>query len=95
MKVKLFLKLLALYVGAGAVQVMYEQWPWQGHAHVPFSSFPGFLVMSPIAPIWELGELTSKGPTHFIESGLWLFFLIFGLGLFFLFKKRSPEESHA
>jgi hypothetical protein len=44
-------KLLFAYVVAGAILVMYVmRASFSGHAHIPFSGFPEFLVWSPIAP---------------------------------------------
>jgi hypothetical protein len=38
--------------------MVYLQWPdFEGNAHVPFSSFPGFLVWAPLSPYFALTDL--------------------------------------
>lgn len=78
------LKVALSYLLAGAAYLLYLQWPhYAGHAHVPFSGFPEFLVWSPIAPYFLLEELlerSSKSPMGLLvfastlAGALWLFF---------------------
>lgn len=50
-------KLLLCYLLAGAVQLLVARYPdYAGHAHLPFSSFPGFLIWTPAAPLLSLTQ---------------------------------------
>lgn len=81
------LKVLASYLVAGAAYLLYFAWPhYEGHAHVPFSAFPEFLVWAPIAPLFMCEALIEKrggavvGLLVFgtvLASGLWLSFAEF------------------
>jgi len=52
-------KLLLAYVVAGAVLVMYvRRANLGGHADVPFSGFPEFLIWSPFAPALIVSEFS-------------------------------------
>ena len=52
-------KLVLAYIGAGAILVMYVMRSnFVGHADIPFSGFPEFLVWSPIAPALIASEMS-------------------------------------
>lgn len=66
-------KVLASYLAAGAAYLLYFAWPnYAGHAHVPFSAFPEFLVWAPVAPYLAFGELFEK------RTGAVVGLLVFG-----------------
>lgn len=51
------LTLITAYLIASAAYLCFIRWPdWEGHAHVPFSNFPGFLVWAPVAPYFMLTD---------------------------------------
>jgi len=67
-------KLLLAYVIAGATLVMYvRRTNFGGHADVPFSGFPEFLIWSPLAPAIILSEYSE----HRMEGVISL--LVFGV----------------
>ena len=52
-------KLVLAYIGAGAILLMYiMRSNFVGHADIPFSGFPEFLVWSPIAPVLIASEIS-------------------------------------
>jgi hypothetical protein len=62
--------------------LLYLQWPhFEGHAHVPFSSFPEFLVWSPIVPYFLAVEF-ERNPTEAILATIIfvaIFFSVLGI----------------
>jgi hypothetical protein len=79
------LKGLLCYCIAGAALLMYHSWSnWDGHAHVPFSGFPEFLIFSPIAPYF-LGSGSENWLNEFLVFFVTLavlLLLVFGLPKF-------------
>jgi hypothetical protein len=53
-------KLALCYVGAGAIYVL-ATFPWEGHAHIPGTGFPGMLMWSPLAPVFLASDLSTGG----------------------------------
>jgi len=52
-----FLKIFICYTIAGGILLTYRAWPnFEGHSHVPFSSFPSFLLFSPVIPLYIFEE---------------------------------------
>lgn len=64
------------YSLAGVAYLLYCKWPhYVGHAHVPFSGFPEFLVWSPVASYFLLEDLLAG------SSGSVMGLLVFGSAL--------------
>jgi hypothetical protein len=69
--------MLISYLVAGAAVILYDRWPhYEGHAHVPFSGFPEFLVWSPVAPYFVICDLFTQPPKGL--GGSVLFVVVFG-----------------
>lgn len=82
------LKIAVCYLLAGVAYLLYFGWPhYKGHAHVPFSAFPEFLVWSPVAPYILFQELLEK-PNNALP-GLFVFGVVFAGTLWFFFWKKS------
>lgn len=75
---KPLLKVIGCYLLAGALFLLYLEWPdYRGHAHIPFSSFPGFLLLAPIAPLVLFEEFSISGALVYgiaLAASLWLAF---------------------
>jgi hypothetical protein len=82
-------KLLLAYLCSGAILVTYIMWPnFEGHAHAPFSSFPAFLVWSPVAPALIVSEYTEHQADGI--TSLLVFSVSFGLVAWLLLRSRKP-----
>lgn len=80
-------KLLLAYVVAGAISVMYVMRSnFGGHADIPFSGFPEFLVWSPLAPALIASEM-SEHQVHGTIS-LLVFGAAFALVAWFLLRSK-------
>ncbi|WP_338848868.1 hypothetical protein V8J88_07995 [Massilia sp. W12] len=54
-------RLLLAYLLAGAVLMLYLQWPHlNGHAHLPFSTFPSNLLWAALAPLMIASEFSAR-----------------------------------
>jgi hypothetical protein len=83
-------KLFFCYLVAGAAYIFYLQWPHlEGHAHIPFSGFPAFLVMAPLAPYLMVADLMELRGNPIL--GPLVFVLSFGAAFLVLFKWRKPK----
>lgn len=83
-------KVLICYLAAGAAYLLYFAWPnYEGHAHVPFSAFPDFLVWAPVAPYLLFEELLEG------RDGAVVGLLIFGTVLVggLCFSLRSSRDT--
>ncbi len=88
------LKLLSCYLLSGAAYLFFIKWPHlEGHSHVPFSGFPEFLVLAPIAPYFMMSDLI-EAPRNSMP-GVLVFMLAFTLAFWVLFKWRKLKvKSH-
>jgi hypothetical protein len=85
------LKIIACYLLAGVGYLLYFGWPdYEGHAHVPFSDFPAFLLWSPVAPAIILGEFMTKSWGAF--PGALVFIAALAASLWFTFRKRPARK---
>jgi hypothetical protein len=85
---------LVSYLLAGAAVILFDRWPhYGGHAHVPFSGFPGFLVWSPVAPYFVICDLLTQPPKGL--GGSILFIVVFGALLWSTLRiaKRPAKTS--
>lgn len=74
------LKIVASYLFAGVAYLLYFKWPhYEGHAHVPFSGFPEFLIFAPFAPFSLLDDLLNGSENATL--GLLIFGSMFGCSL--------------
>lgn len=79
------LKTLVCYLLAGAAYLLYFKWPhYEGHAHVPFSEFPAFLIWAPLAPYFLIESLFDKPVSGVFD--LLVFGSVFGGSLWLFFK---------
>src|SRR5712691_9109755 len=75
------LKLVACYLIAGATQLVYMLWPnFGGHPHIPFTSFPGVLILSPLVPVWTLLDVLRLG----LDPKLFKALAVFGVAFVIL-----------
>lgn len=89
--IKVALKSFACYLVAGATYLVYFRWPdLEGHAHVPFSDFPGFFLFSPLAPAFLAVDL-SENSWRALPGAL-LFGAVLGVSLWLAFRKRQPQK---
>jgi hypothetical protein len=87
---KVSVKIVACYLIASIAYLLYSSWPhYEGHAHVPFSAFPEFLIWSPIAPYFLFQEFLASPSTAFF--GLLVFCLAFS-GTLWLFLRRKDNS---
>ena len=64
------------YLIASVGCMLYLQWPhYAGHAHVPFSSFPSFLVFAPFSPYFAVTRFRSSSAESI--GALAVFFAVF------------------
>jgi hypothetical protein len=83
-----FLKIGLVYLLAGVVFLKYSKWPnFSGHAHVPLSSFPVFLVLAPLAPVFVFEELMLWTVDSVL--GTLFYFVPLVAGLWWVFRKSS------
>lgn len=88
---KTALKLFACYLLACVAYLLYLEWPDSaGHAHLPFSDFPGFLLWSPFAPAIFFGELTTNSWRAL--PGAFVFVFVLAASLWFTFRKRQARK---
>ena len=71
-----FWKAVLCYLVASIGCILYLLWPnYEGHAHVPFSSFPSFLLLAPLSPYFALtGFKSDPGES---AGALAVFFVVF------------------
>ena len=82
-------KLLASYLVAGAIVVTFiMRARFDGNAHIPFSSFPEFLVWSPLAPALIVNEM-SEHPGQGAISLLVFCTVFFAIAWLLLRRKQS------
>lgn len=81
-------KVVLSYLLAGMAYLLYFKWPhYTGHAHVPFSGFPEFLLWSPIAPYFLLEELLAGSSKSLI--GLLVFTTVFVCALWLFLRRKG------
>jgi hypothetical protein len=81
-------KLVVAYVFAGAIVVMYARRSnFSGHADVPFSGFPEFLIWSPLAPALIHSDFTENRLDGL--TGLLVFGTALALAAWFLFRQKK------
>jgi hypothetical protein len=77
---------------AGAAFLLYEKWPYeQGNSHVPFSSFPEFLVWSPMAPVILFDRIIEKPIAGLF--GFTIFSAVFIIGVWLLFRRKNTLQN--
>ncbi|WP_090445441.1 hypothetical protein [Duganella sp. CF458] len=80
-------KIVASYLFAGAAYLLYFKWPhYDGHAHVPFSGFPEFLVFAPFSPFFLLEDFHDRSANAL--SGALVYGASLVCSLWFFFKRR-------
>lgn len=80
---RLVLTSILSYLVASVACMIYLQWPnFDGHVHVPFSSFPSSLVLAPFMPWVAVGMLTVQ-PLDAVPA-LAVFAAVFALVFFLL-----------
>lgn len=80
-------RLLLSYLLASAALAVIARWPnLEGHAHVPFSGFPEFLVWSPVVPLLVLGDLPQRPISGLL--GLSVFLVVFVTSAYLLLRTR-------
>jgi hypothetical protein len=86
------LKLLLSYLLAGAAFLLYYEWPYdQANSHVPFSSFPEFLVWSPMAPVILFDQIIKKPIASLF--GLVIFSIVFIVSMWLFFRRKNTLQS--
>lgn len=84
-KLSIILKAIASYLIAGGITLAYIAWPdFEGHAHAPFTSFPSFLVFSPLIPLFLIEDGIK-------ETIVFLVSFIVLLCLFIWFSKNTSK----
>jgi hypothetical protein len=85
------LKVIACYLLAGVAYLLYFEWPdYEGHAHIPFSDSPAFLLWSPFAPAIVLGELMMKSWAAL--PGALVFVAVLAASLWLTFRKSQARK---
>lgn len=85
------LKVVASYLSAGAIYLLYFKWPhYEGHPHVPFSEFPEFLIFAPFVPFFLLDNLLNRPGDS--AAGLLIFGAAFGCSLWIFLKKKKRAQ---
>lgn len=88
---KLALKLAACYLIASISYLLYLKWPdYQGHADIPLSGFPAFLVFAPVAPLFWFDEFAADPRNALV--GLIVFGGVLAAGLWLSLRKRPAAE---
>ena len=71
------------YIVTTAVALTLYRWPnFEGHAHIPFSGFPEFLVWSPLAPALFVLDFPNSATAAAV------FAILFGAALWLIFRRR-------
>jgi hypothetical protein len=82
------LKIVLCYLLAGVIYLLYAGWPhYQGHAHVPFSGFPEYLIWTPVVPYLLLEKIATH-PGNAVAD-LSVFCLNFAGMIWLCFRKRG------
>ncbi len=96
---KFILKLIACYLLSSISVMFFTMGFEEGHAHVPLSSFPEYLLLSPLFPLALLVGVF-EGDREVILNAVW-FIANFIVGVFFffwlpqyLFKKKESDERY-
>lgn len=80
------------YCFGSIASLLYMQWPnFEGHVHVPFSSFPSNLIAAPFVPVIAASSLIGT-PAEAIP--LLLVFAFVAGATFFLIKLFAFRESN-
>ncbi|MGB8933391.1 MAG: hypothetical protein WCC48_19265 [Anaeromyxobacteraceae bacterium] len=59
--IKVVFRIVASYLAAGLVMTVVFFAGTEGHADVPFSEFPEWLILTPVMPVWTLDHLFTGG----------------------------------
>ena len=80
---RIAIRTLLSYLMAGAACVVYERWPhFTGHAHIPFSGFPEYFVLAPVAPYFLLTGALAGNRSDAL--GVLLFAVVFAAAMWFM-----------
>lgn len=92
----IIVKLAASYLIAAAVMLSVMLWPnYGGHPHIPWSSFPAILILSPWIPVDVVSSIPRNGLNLKLVIGLITFAVIFAASFWWMngFKHRQRETA--